>query len=697
MAFKLAPKFLEKYENQQPNWGFGDLSYITFKRTYARIKEDGSQEEFFDVCKRVTEGTFRIQEDHCKRNKLPWNNAKAQKSAQEFFERMWQFKWSPPGRGFWIMGTPIVDKIGSSALNNCGFVSTESISTTGLGDPFAWAADMLMLGVGVGFDTKGAGKVQIRKPACNSTTFVIPDTREGWAESFKILLNSYHTGSDVIVFDYSEIRKRGTPIKGFGGLASGPDPLMEAHQCIRILLDALDGSTITSVAITDIMDFIGKCIVAGNIRRSALISLGQSDDRSFITMKDPDLHSTELYDRRWASNNTVYADDVSDFDTLANNIAKNGEPGLAFEHNMHHYGRFADGYLPESSDLYDEGCGVNPCSEQVLQDKELCCLVETYPANHDTPQDFSRTLKFAYLYAKTVTLLPTHDERTNAVMMKNRRIGCSMSGVQQAVKKFGLNNFLTKYCDAGYKEIRAWDRLYSHWLGVPRSIRMTSIKPSGSVSILAGATPGVHCTHSEYYLRTVRIAGNSPLLRPLLESGYRIEPSATDRPKLEQAVREAQYAPDEITTVSNDIESYKSFDPWVLNRFCELGGTCVAYFPVHEKYMTKSKFEITLWEQLALVREMQHYWSDNSVSCTITFNEAEKKDLTRAIEFYAPYLKTMSFLPLTKHGYKQAPYQEITKEQYDAYSRSLTQISLTGFAELSISGSKYCTNDTCEI
>lgn len=125
--FSLSPIFLKKYEGTQPNWGFGTLSYFTYKRTYSRIKEDGTQEEFFDTIKRCVEGSFNIQYDHCKRSHLPWDAYKAQKSAQKMFEKMWNFKFLPPGRGLWVMGTPIIDKLGSAPLQNCGFVSTEGI------------------------------------------------------------------------------------------------------------------------------------------------------------------------------------------------------------------------------------------------------------------------------------------------------------------------------------------------------------------------------------------------------------------------------------------------------------------------------------------------------------------------------------------------------------------------------------------
>lgn len=679
MSFKLSPLFLAQYEGKQPNWGFGALSYFVYKRTYARIMQDGRQEEYFDTCKRVTEGVFNVQRKHCKDNRLPWNAHKAQKTAQEFFRRMWDFKFTPPGRGFWIMGTPMVEKVGSAALQNCGYTSTKDV-TIDLGNSFAWAMDMLMLGVGVGFDTKGAGTVVIKAPKDKVETYEITDDREGWVESIYLLINSY-MGNNTWEFTYDKIRPMGAPIKGFGGTASGPGPLKELHENIRKILSGLIGKELTSVAIVDLFNFIGKCVVAGNVRRSAELAIGEIDDEDYVTMKDYNKYAEELADRRWASNNSVFAHPTSDFSRIGRSIALNGEPGLIFLDNAKHFGRLKDGWISFEDERYDDVSGFNPCAEQCLEDKELCCLVETYPANHETAEDYLRTLKFAYMYAKTVTLIPTHDERTNSVMMRNRRIGCSMSGIQQAIKKFGLQNFLKGFCNSGYEIIRKWDRIYSRWLGIPRSIRMTTVKPSGTVSILAGATPGVHFTHSEYYLRQVRVAADSPLVLPVFLAGYRIEVAVTDNDKIGLG-RDKVFT---ITTAEH------------LTMAADKGCTVVVYFPVKEKNFTKSKFDVTLWEQLSIVREMQYYWSDNAVSCTITVQKHERDSLEDAISIFSPYVKTLSFLPLTDHRYKQAPYIECKQEDYDVYVARLGGLHLDTVTESNIKGSKFCTTDKCEV
>jgi adenosylcobalamin-dependent ribonucleoside-triphosphate reductase len=687
--FKLSIRFLEQYINKQPDWGYGDLSYFVYKRTYARTKEDGSQEEFFDTCKRVVEGCFQIQLDHCTSLGLPWDAYRAQRSAQKMFEKIWEFKFTPPGRGLWIMGTPITSKLGSTALQNCGFISTKNIKRN-LAEPFAWACDMLMLGVGVGFDTKGADLVIIKGPKGDPIQYVIPDTREGWVESIRLLIESY-TGKNRVDFDYSKIRKGGEPIKGFGGTSSGPKPLEDGHKNIRALLDSMIGEPLSSTAITDIMNYIGKFVVAGNVRRSAELAIGSIDDKDFIQMKDPKKFKKELADRRWASNNSVEATTDSTFSHITPSIVKNGEPGLIFLENSRHYGRLKDGYNEEGSPKYDAADGYNPCAEQSLAHGEMCCLVETFPARHDSPEEYYETLKYAYLYAKTVTLLPTHDPLANSVMLQNRRIGLSQSGIQQAIKKFGHSDYFKKFCDQAYVQVQQWDRVYSRWLGVPSSLKTTTVKPSGTVSLLAGATPGVHCTHSEYYLRTVRIAASSPLVRPLLKAGYKIEIAHTDN------VPASEILLDIPGSRWGGIIPLSELNSKQLGKLLLSTVTLVVYFPVKEKNYTKSKYEITIWEQMLLVRELQTLWSDNAVSNTVTVRKGDEKDLESAIRFFAPYVKTLSFLPLEDHNYNQAPYITITQEEYENYSAGLKKLNFSKVENVEITGEKFCDSTSCTV
>jgi len=430
-------------------------------------------------------------------------------------------KFLPPGRGLWAMGTPITEeKKLYAALNNCAFVSTKTLKED-YSKPFCFLMDASMLGVGVGFDVKGAGEIIVKgiDKDRESTTFEIPDTREGWVDSLRLLLESYFHGSQPVEFDYSLIRPEGAPIKGFGGVSSGHEPLEEVHEDIRKVLEKNSGEPITTTTIVDIMNLIGKCVVAGNVRRTAEIVFGDPHDEEYLDLKNYKVnpHRDQF---GWTSNNSVFAELGMDYTDICKRIVDNGEPGLAWLENMRHFSRMKNG----GDDKDHRVAGGNPCLEQSLESYELCCLVETFPNNHDSYEDYARTLKYAYLYAKTVTLGRTHWSDTNRVMLRNRRIGCSVSGVAQFITNRGLHE-LREWLEDGYDVIKSWDCMYSDWFAIPKSIKTTSVKPSGTVSLLAGATPGLHYPESRFYIRRVRLSVNSELVEPLKKANYKVEPA----------------------------------------------------------------------------------------------------------------------------------------------------------------------------
>ncbi|MHA1509522.1 MAG: ATP cone domain-containing protein, partial [Promethearchaeota archaeon] len=368
ISFKLDEAFISEFNGKQPDWG--PLGQITYKRTYARfIEKEGRKEDFWETITRVVEGCYSIQKEHCMKLSLPWSDTKAQRSAQIMYQKIWNFKFLPPGRGLWMMGTEFIARHGSMSLNNCGFASTEDIDLK-YSKAFEFVMDALMLGVGVGFDTKGAGKIVIKKPQEGATAFEIPDSREGWVDSLRIVLEAFFLGLPLPDFDYSLIRPAGQPIRGFGGIASGPAPLKDMLESIQKILEARIGKDIISLDILDIMNLIGKCVVAGNVRRSAEIALGEATDLDFITSKQD---QEKLYSHRWASNNSVFAVKGLDYSFIADQIAVNGEPGIFWLDNAKAYSRMGD--KPDYKDK--KAAGVNPCGEQTLESFELCCLVET--------------------------------------------------------------------------------------------------------------------------------------------------------------------------------------------------------------------------------------------------------------------------------------------------------------------------------
>jgi len=646
--FKLSDAFIEPYKDREVPWG--PLGYVTFKRTYARRLsefETGVEgtEEWWQTCRRVIDAMFDMQKQHVYHLGLEWNDAKAQATAKDAYDRLFNLKWTPPGRGLWMMGTKFVEERTAAGLFNCAFRSTRDIATKG-GYLFAWMMDALMVGIGVGFDTEGAGTITIKEPKYTNDTLVIDDSREGWVDSVHILLDGFFLGGKVPRFDYSAIRGAGEPIRGFGGTSSGHGPLLELHENLTALFSDKIGDTITSVDIVDTENLIGRCVVAGNVRRSAALAMGAYDDREYLQMKND---QEKLYHHRWGSNNSFNAVVGMDYTWHAEQSQKNGEPGYIWLNNARTRGRFKD---PKRYDDINVA-GFNPCVEQQLEDAELCCLVETFPAKHEDYEDYAKTLKIAYLYGKTITLSNTHWPETNAKMLKNRRIGLSQSGVVQAFNKFGRRE-VYKWCNAAYKYIKQLDDMYSNWLCIPKSVRMTSIKPSGTVSLLNGSTPGIHFPESEYYIRRIRFGSDSQLLDTLANSGYNIEVD--------------KYSP---------------------NTMC-------VEFPVHEPYFKKSKKDISIWEQLEIAAQYQYYWADNSVSITVTFKPDEAEDIKSALEMYESRLKAVSFLRYEETGYEQAPYEPITKEQFDEMTAKITPVQRFDTNEGG-AGTKFCSNDSCEV
>jgi adenosylcobalamin-dependent ribonucleoside-triphosphate reductase len=306
--------------------------------------------------------------------------------------------------------------------------------------------------------------------------------------------------------------------------------------------------------------------------------------------------------------------------------------------------------LPNYKDKLAEGS--NPCGEQTLESYEMCNLVELFPTKAESKEDFLRTIKFAYLYGKSITLGKSHWSDTNRVQLRNRRIGVSVSGIVQYISSHGLNS-LVEMLDEGYNVIQRYDEIYSDWLAIPRSIKTTSVKPSGTISLLAGVTPGIHFPESNYYIRRIRISKNSDLLPSIKKSGYKIEDSIDD-PETTVVV-EIPVAVGECRTIN----------------------------------------DVSIWEQLLVASLLQFYWADNQVSCTITFKPWEKDQIKHALDFFQYKLKAVSFLPKAeKSTYAQMPYEEVSKEEYEQMSKNISTLKLKDISEDS-KPEIFCDNESC--
>ena len=704
--FHLNPGVKLKLIAAPVEWGHRGLSEVTFYRTYSRQRSDRpGVEDWGDCVVRVIEGMFTVLKTHARQNRIPWSEARAQKLAAEAAVRMHQFKWLPPGRGLWMMGTDYVYERGGMALQNCAFVSTQRFgeSPKETVDPFRFMMDVAMLGVGPGFDTRGAGGVVVHGELEDQVGWVVEDSREGWVDVVAETIESCIFGGPTVVPDVSLVRPEGSPLRSFGGTSSGPLPLIQGLYGIRQILGAGRGRPITSVMITDLMNIIGKIVVSGNIRRTAEIGFSEPDDHEFADMKDwernavamgnapPDelreespgdyetylehqwttsdgvtQHLARKYaDRpwawkfggwRWASNNSLFAKVGMDYSSLDDKIARSGEPGLAWLDLMRSHGRLKD--PPDYRDHRVMGC--NPCVEQTLESYECCTLVENFPSHAADYWDFQRSLKFSYLYAKTVTLLGSHWERSNQVMIRNRRIGCSMSGVADAIATVGRTEFLHRWCEDGYRYVSYLDKKYSDWLGVRESIKKTSEKPSGTVSLVAGVYgPGCHFPKRTGY-RTMRVPSNWAGVQVLEAAGYRVEPAVSDPAR-----------------------------------------TSVAYFPWVVPEGVTTEEDATLWEQVKVAVDMQHWWADNQVSYTACFTreEAESGQISRVLQAFDGQLKGISFLEKSTAAYAQMPFTEAPREEVLVYQATLRPLKWD-VPEMShdwTAEDKFCDGAACEV
>jgi ribonucleoside-triphosphate reductase len=373
----------------------------------------------------------------------------------------------------------------------------------------------------------------------------------------------------------------------------------------------------------------------------------------------------------WLSNNSIYAELGMDYSKLVKNISDNGEPGFLWLDNMQNYSRMCD--EPDFKDI--KATGGNPCLEQTLESYEMCCLSETFPHHHETIDEYLETLRIAFLYAKIVTLGLTHWEESNLVMSRNRRIGLSMTGIAQFLTKFGYGN-LKLWCEKGYKHLKIYDKSISKRFCVNESIKITSIKPSGTVSLLGGATPGIHFPLSRFYIRRVRVSNKSELLQNLLENGFEVEPD--------------KMQPDSTMVVS---------------------------FPIDQGEGVKTLKETNIWEQISLAAFMQNYWADNQVSCTVSFSKKnESSQLQSVLDLFQYKLKGISFLPILEDStpYPQMPYEEIDEETYNLMTEKIknkrNKYSNNNdkdgniinkkkglFSRADGEGSNFCDSDKCDI
>jgi ribonucleoside-triphosphate reductase len=736
---KLSESFLAQYRNKQPKWGFGGLGYIVYLRTYSRKTFGGNVLERWDqTVQRISEGNFRIEAKRLAEiGKL--TEAKVTELTTEmerFYHLVFNLVMTPPGRGLWMSGTEYAEKVGD-AENNCWGVSMRP-------QPFnsgeekrvsfapVFTFDQAMKGGGVGINIQRKYVNQVPKvenalditfvcdiehkdyatelevvgvqlrgdyDASDVDYHLTADSREGWAESLGVVIDAHYNGKNRIVIDISDIRPRGTDIKGFGGVASGPAPLVTMLTKVNEILNRRVNDYVTPTEWGDVVQLIGTCVVAGNVRRTALILIGDQNDKEYVESKNYSLpQNLEASQWRWASNNSVDISVNTDRETLRNlsvNIYYNGEPGYVNVELSRNFGRIIDGF---QKDIDGEVEIFNPCGEITLPNASPCNLFEiNLPRVHDLIEKgiegenlYEEVAYLAARYAYRITFRHYEWEATRDVVYRHRRLGVGITGITDWVlMKFGkkailgfndegnaiFNEEVTQELDKLYGYVKDSNIGQASDLGANPSIKVTTVKPSGTVSLLMGCSPGQHYHWAPFMIRRVRMATSAPLIPILEQCGYHIEPAVKG---------------------FNADGSYQ-YDPTTL----------VVEFPVkaptadHENF--QSAGDVPLREQAALQALLATYWSDNAVSATLSFKKAQAKpvyfedgtmlldkfgqpelkvdkreedavidEIADILDRYKGVIKSTSLLPHATDTYPQMPYEEISEEKYNEMVARLT-------------------------
>lgn len=557
----------------------------------------------------------------------------------QWFKLMQRGKALPAGRMLWSMGTQAVDDEGFLPLMNCGFVVIDHPIK-----PLRFIMRMLMLGCGTGFSLEekhfaackntfidmryplvpGASFAgNITRDDSNPASYPVADCRDGWVNFLEHVLNAAITMRPCM-FSLARIRPAGSRIKGFGGRSGDPAILESIAKRIYNMVARQANPSLTMYF--DIICSIAELIVSGNVRRSALMCIGDADSEEFLALKKFD--NLMLAPWRCNCNNSV---NVSDFKQLSEsywNTYKGGSEPYGFVNTVAaaasemKYHRYA----PQ---------GFNPCGEQPLANYELCCLSEVNLARVSNIDDLWNCIRMCYFFCKFVYFLPCPEPQTRTVTQANRRIGISLTGlavVSPEVREWAYKLLL---------ELRSYDETVSHKLGIPTSVALTTVKPGGTLPKIAGSSgPGVHRPISKFQIRRVRFNKQSKLLKWFEKLGLPIEPQ-----------RQFNGDPDLSGTqvvsfyLKNEVPHDGHFSDWLL---------------------TDEGFV----DMINLVAEVQKRWSENSVSVTVYYHKEQVDNLVRpTIACYFPHLKSLSCLPYSGHDFPQAPEEPISEEEYWAFIR----------------------------
>jgi len=526
---------------------------------------------------------------------------------------------------------------------------------------------ILMCGTGVGFSVERQYISELPKVADyfhrSETVIVVDDSKMGWANAFRDLVSMLYSGR-VPKWDVSQVRPAGARLRTFGGRASGPGPLVELFNFTTELFQKAKGRRLNSLECHDLVCKVGQIVVVGGVRRSAMISLSNLTDDRMRRAKNGNWYQQEP--QRTLSNNSVCYTEKPDFEAFMKEMvnlyeSKSGERGIFFR-NAAQKQASKNGRRNAEWDF-----GTNPCSEIILRPNQFCNLTEVVVRSNDTIKTLREKVRAATILG-TIQSTLSDFRYLRDVWRRNteeeRLLGVSLTGIMDHPVLSGL-----EYRDSGDEEIIEWlDDLReeaistnSEWaakLGIQASVAITCVKPSGTVSQLVDSASGIHPRYSQYYIRTVRGDKKDPLSEFMVQNGV--------------------YHEDDVTNPMNYVFSFPKVAPAdsiKVDEICAL-------------------------EQLELWKIYSEHWCEHKPSQTVYYTDDEFFDIASWCWHNFECLSGVSFLPYNDHIYQQAPYQPISKEEFDNMVRISPNIPWEEFTELEDgtlgSQTLACTGEECE-
>ena len=542
---------------------------------------------------------------------------------------------------------------------NCSYIAVDSFRA------FDELLYVLMNGTGVGFSVERqyVTKLQVINEEFydTDTVIIVSDSKLGWAKALRELIYMLIAGQ-IPKWNLSRIRPAGAPLKTFGGRASGPEPLEDLFKfCVTIFREAA-GRKLTSLEAHDICCKIAEVVVVGGVRRSALISLSNLSDDRMRHAKAGRWWESNVQ-RALANNSACYTEkpDMGIFMEEWKSLyeSKSGERGM-FNRHAAQTQAAKNGRRDASHEF-----GTNPCSEIILRDREFCNLSEVVVRENDTEETLIEKVKLATIIGtlqSTLTNFRYLNRKWEENCSEERLLGVSLTGIMDNAlmngKTKGLEELLRKLRQAAVDANLQWSKK----LGIPQSVAITCVKPSGTVSQLVDSASGIHARHNPYYIRTVRADKKDPLAKMMYDAGFPVE--------------------DDVT---------KPDHTWVFS------------FPVKGPKNGVYRKDLTAVEQLELWKVYQENWCEHKPSITVSVKEEEWMSVGAWCYENFDMMSGVSFLPFADHTYRQAPYQDCDKQKYEALLKDLPDADWSKLAEYEekdmTAGSQElaCSADGCEI